>query len=203
MAIQEGLGGLGPGCFNCWAVGRLGPGSPRVSRRSGAGPPLCSLLRSVETCLAPGSAVPPAVAAPTPFAPGSGPRRTPRPAPNAAGQPVFNPPVPTPDLQQPGSIRPLRRQAGAGIGPFYRLFALVPPGPFHATDLCQAGPVQVVVQGRRGPQTPPLPPVSVPALLARRPSWLAWVKLSPQGGCSKSKLTASFTEGWLSFSAQK
>ena len=113
--------------------------------------------------------MPPAVAAPTPFAPGSGPRRTPRPAPNAAGQPVFNPPVPTPDLQQPGSIRPLRRQAGAGIGPFYRLFALVPPGPFHATDLCQAGPVQVVVQGRRGPQTPPLPPVSVPALLARGP----------------------------------
>ena len=67
------------------------------------------------TRFSPGSAVPPAVAAPTPFAPGSGPRRTPRPAPNAAGQPVFNPPVPTPDLQQPGSNRAATGQQPGSI----------------------------------------------------------------------------------------
>ena len=80
-------------------------------------------------------------------------------------QPVFDPPVSPPYAQQPVGVRPLRRQAGDGVGEFHRLFALVPPGSFHAADLCQSRPAQVFAQGCRCPQPPPFPTVSVPALL--------------------------------------
>ena len=81
-------------------------------------------------------------------------------------QPVLDPPVPPLYLQQPGGVRPLRRQAGDGVGPFHRLPALVNPGPLHTAHLSQPRPVQVFVQGRRRPQPPPFPPVSVAALPA-------------------------------------
>ena len=79
-------------------------------------------------------------------------------------QPVFYSPVSPPYAQQPGGVRPLRRQAGDGVGEFHCLFALVPPGSFHAADLCQSRPVQVAVQGRRCPQPAPFPAVSTVAL---------------------------------------
>ncbi len=42
-------------------------------------------------------------------------------------QPVFYPPVPPPDLQQPGSIRLFRWETGDGVSPLHRLPAPVPP----------------------------------------------------------------------------
>ena len=83
--VKEGTAQRSAGSFNCWAVVRLGLVSPKVSSRSGAGPPLCFSLRPAAISLLPGSAAPPAVAAPTPFAPGFDPRQRPRPAPSAAG----------------------------------------------------------------------------------------------------------------------
>ena len=120
-------------------------------------------------------------------------------------QPVFYPPVPPPDLQQPGSIRLFRWEAGNGVvSPLHRspclcasCCPLVPPGSFHAADPSQPGqpkyPFKATeAHNRRCSHRSPC-----------RPSRHASPKPSPQGGCSNSRLTAFLTPGWLSFTTQK
>ena len=110
---------------------------------------------------------------------------------------VLNPPVPPPYAKQTGSVRPLRRQAGYGIHSLQRLPALAPPPSLHTADLSQSGPVQVAVQGCRCPQPAALPTVSMPA----PPGWPRQSSRPREAG-PKSRLTASFTPGWLSLSTQ-
>lgn len=61
-------------------------------------------------------------------------------------QPIFDAPVPTPPLEQLGSVGLLAVGTGDGVLHFGRGFSLASDGSHHATDLLHAGPIQVLIE---------------------------------------------------------
>jgi hypothetical protein len=63
---------------------------------------------------------------------------------------AFDPPMPAVEVQEFGGVGLRAGQAGDGVGDFARFFALFARDTFDATDLLQAGPIEMPSQARTG-----------------------------------------------------